>query len=346
MQIRRFEGKDVQDVLRQVKEVLGPEAIILSNKTIRSPRPGSTRALVEVVAAVDRQEKPESAPAAQPFSPWQWGERKGNQPPPPDEKKDENSLLERILLTGLYPEFVNRLKEEIQAIRMGSKERLADIYQRLLHNKLMEMIEVSGPYQEKSKIWSFVGPTGVGKTTTLVKLAAHFHLRMGKKITILTIDTYRIGAQEQLRTYSRILGVPMEVALTPEELRGAIQKHWDQDLLLIDTAGRNPQDTAMMAELKDFLTVHPAIENHLVLSATTKDPDLARIVQRFCILPIASYVITKLDETEVYGPIFNQMLRYRRPLSYLTNGQRVPEDIELATKVRVASLVLNQIQWN
>lgn len=346
MQIRRFEGKDVQDVLRQVKEVLGPEAIILSNKTIRSPRPGLPRSIVEVVAAVDRREKPDPGPAAQPFSPWAWGDRGAHRQRSPAEKLDESSLLERILLTGLYPEFVNRLKEEIQVIRQGSDERISDIYQRLLHNKLMEMIDVSGPYQDKSKIWSFVGPTGVGKTTTLVKLAAHFHLRLGKKITILTIDTYRIGAQEQLQTYSRILGVPMEVALTPAELREAIQRHWGQDLLLIDTAGRNPQDTAMMNELRDFLTVHPAIENHLVLSATTKDPDLARIVQSFCIFPIASYIITKLDETEVYGPIFNQMLRYRRPLSYLTNGQRVPEDIELATKVRVAGLVLNQIQWN
>ena len=333
----------MQDVLRQVKEVLGPEAIILSTKTIRSPNPGTSRSLVEVVAAIDRQEKTEPVFSSPPFSPWKWGEPQGKGSA---HSRDEDSLLERILSTGLYPEFVHRLQEEIQAIRKVSGEGIPEIYQRLLHNKLMEMVEVSGPYQEKSKIWAFVGPTGVGKTTTLVKLAAHFHLHLRKKITLLTIDTYRIGAQEQLQTYARILGVPMEVALTPEELKEAIQKHWDQDLLLIDTAGRNPQDPAVMAELKDFMTVHPAIENHLVLSATTKDPDLARIVQRFSNLPIASYIITKIDETEVYGPIFNQMLRYRRPLSYLTNGQRVPEDIELATKVRMASLVINQIQWN
>ncbi len=342
MQIRRFEGKDIQEALRQVKEVLGPEAIILSTKTIPPLRSGRSRPVVEVVAAVDRPEAPSPPPVQPNFSPWRWPAATDKEPL----VSDENLLFQRILSTGLIPEFVGRLKEEMQVIQKASGEGFAAIYQRLLRSKLMESVGVTGPYQEQSKIWAFIGPTGVGKTTTLVKLAAHLRLRMQKKITLLTIDTFRIGAQEQLQTYARILGVPMEVAFSREELGEAIQRNWEQDLLLIDTAGRNPQDSAMMEELRDFLTVHPAIENHLVLSATTKDQDLARIVQRFSILPIASYMITKLDETEEYGPIFNQLLRYRRPLSYLTNGQRVPEDIELATKVRVANLVLNQIQWS
>jgi flagellar biosynthesis protein FlhF len=343
MQIRRFEGRDIQEALRQVKEVLGPEAIILSTKTIPPLRSGQNRPIVEVVAAVDRPAT-STGPSSPPlFSPWQWPEasaKSGSLPP------EEHVLLQRILSTGLIPEFVKRLQEETREVPKTPTEGLAAVYQRLLRSRLMESIEVTGPHAETSKIWAFIGPTGVGKTTTLVKLAAHFQIRMKKKISLLTIDTFRIGAQDQLQTYARILGVPMEVAHSPEELGQAIQRNWERDLLLIDTAGRNPGDAAMMEELKAFLTIHPAIENHLVLSATTKDGDLARVVQRFSLLPIASYIITKLDETEEYGPIFNQLLRYRRPLSYLTNGQRVPEDIELATKVRVANLVLNQIQWN
>ncbi len=325
-----------------MKEVLGAEAIILSTKTIPALRSGRGRPVVEVVAAVDRHEPPVTASPSSPLSPWPWP---GAAPKAPC-ALDEDLLFQRILSTGLVPEFVSRLKEEMQAVRKASGEGFAEIYQRLLRGKLMESIEVTGPYQEQSKIWAFIGPTGVGKTTTLVKLAAHFRLRMQKKITLLSIDTYRIGAQEQLSTYARILGVPMEVAHSRHELGEAIQRNGEQDLLLLDTAGRSLQDSKMMEELKEYLTVNPAIENHLVLSATTKDRDLARIVQTFSNLPIASYIITKLDETEEYGPIFNQILRYRRPLSYLTNGQRVPEDIELATKVGVANLVLNQIQWN
>jgi flagellar biosynthesis protein FlhF len=179
-----------------------------------------------------------------------------------------------------------------------------------------------------------------------VKLAALFSAKMSKKVTLITIDTYRIGAVEQLKTYAQILRVPFEIALHREELKQIIGKNIHQDLLLIDTAGRSPNSVSQLEELKDFLTVDPQIENHLLLSATTKDKDLDLIVQRFRLLPIKSYIFTKIDETEEYAPILNQLVRFRRPLSYLTSGQRVPEDIELATKGRVANLVLNQIQWN
>ena len=138
----------------------------------------------------------------------------------------------------------------------------------------------------------------------------------------------------------------MEIAPDREGLKELISKNSHQDLLLIDTAGRNPYHPGQLEELKNFLTVDSRIENHLDLRATTKDMDLAQLVERFSILPIQSYIFTKIDETEGYTSLFNQMLRYKKPLSYLTNGQKVPEDIELATKGRVASLILNTIQWN
>jgi flagellar biosynthesis protein FlhF len=130
-------------------------------------------------------------------------------------------------------------------------------------------------------------------------------------------------------------------------LKQILDRHRHQDLLLIDTAGRSPYQSGSLEELRDFLTVHPQIENHLLLGATTKEDDLERIARQFSnLLPIQSTIFTKIDETESYASLFNELIRSKRPLSYLTTGQRVPEDIELATKVRMANLVLNQIQWN
>jgi flagellar biosynthesis protein FlhF len=345
MQIKRFEAKDIPEALRQVKEALGEDAIILSTRKIKNPslRPNQpVGSKVEVVAASDLGAE------SLPFYPIQFkGPERAKEPPRPAASLEEDSFLKGMLARGMVPEFVDGLGKEIQALRQKPGwVRPPNFFQEFLRSRVMEMVDVFNPLITGAKIWAFIGPTGVGKTTTLAKLAAHFSLRMGKKITLVTIDTYRIGAVEQLRTYSRILGLPLEVPLSPQELKGLIEKSTGQDLLLIDTAGRNPNDTAMLQELRDFLTVHPHIENHLLLSATTKDRDLAQMVQRFRVLPIESYIITKIDETDEYVPILNQLLRFKRPLSYLTNGQRVPEDIELATKGRVANLILNQIQWN
>ena len=335
----------MQQALRQVKEALGEEAIILSTRKIKKPSssPGAFGGpRVEVVAATERPVNPPAFFPVQFPTVGHWKEGPKNQ-----ERFGEDPFAQRILSAGLVPEFVNGLLKEIEALRKKLGDlRFPESYRDLLRTQLMEAVEVAAPYLQGAKTWAFIGPTGVGKTTTLAKLAAHFRLRLGKRIALITIDTYRIGAIEQLKTYSRILGVPLEVAISPQELKEIIEKNGNREILLIDTAGRNPYDPSVLEELREFLTVHPAIENHLVLSATMKDRDLNQMIYRFSTLPIKSYIITKIDETEEYVPIFNQLLRYKKPLSYITNGQRVPEDIELATKGRVANLVLNQIQWN
>ena len=342
MQIKRFEAQDMQGALRQVKEAMGSEAIILSTKTVKKPGDRFRTAkpsVVEVVAATE-------GPVAEPAKP---GGRTAALPPSksPVKKGSGDPFLEGILSTGLSPEFVGGLAEELKAGGPDAPPGTTpENSQNYLRRKLMEAVEVTGPDLSGNKIWAFVGPTGVGKTTTLAKLAAHFSLRFNKRITLITIDTYRIGAIDQLKTYARILRLPLEIAPGREELQEILQRNSHQDLLLIDTAGRNPYQPGQLEELKNFLTVDPRVESQLVLSATTKDFDLAQIVQRFSLLPIRSYIFTKIDETEEYISLFNQLFRYKRPLSYLTNGQRVPEDIELATKGRVASLVLNRIRWN
>ena len=347
MQIKRFEAKDMQEALRQVKEVMGPEAVILSAKTLKHPlyqARGYSRSAVEVVAAIERQNVPSPEPAPV-FT-------RSFLSPTKTEKEEaqgeEETIVRKIQSTGISPEFVGRLVEEVHGLRKELRGwSLQETYRGFLRWKLMEHIEVAVPPEKGTKIWSFIGPTGVGKTTTLVKLAAHFSLTVTPKITLVTIDTYRIGAVEQLKTYAQILRLPLEVALHREDLKQIIERNRHQDLLLIDTAGRGPNPQGQMEELKDFLTVHPQIENHLLLSATMKERDLEKVEQRFAgLLPVKSYIFTKIDETEEYTPLYNQLIHSKHPLSYMTTGQRVPEDIELATKVRMANLVLGQIQWN
>ena len=336
----------MQEALRQVKEALGPEAIILSTRTVKKPgdrfRPARPP-VVEVVAATDR-------PAAE--SPKPAGRSAIGLPPRPPAKKGPapgtgDPFLRKILSCGLPPDFVDGLAEEIKALGQGTQEgRTAEACRSYLRWRLMEAVEVASPDLTGTQVWAFVGPTGVGKTTTLAKVAAHYSLRLAKKVTLISIDTFRIGAVEQLKTYARILRLPLEIASGREDLREALSRSGDRDLVLIDTAGRNPYHPGQLEELRDFLAVDSRVENHLVLSATTKDSDLAHIAQRFSLLPLRSYIFTKIDETEEYISLFNQLWRYKRPLSYLTNGQRVPEDIELATKGKIASLVLDRIPWN
>jgi flagellar biosynthesis protein FlhF len=303
------------------------------------PRPS----LVEVVAAAEPgvPEKRPAAPKASPFGLPKLETPKSSAPCP------ENSFLQKMLSAGISPEFIGELAKDFRGWRAEpSQQGLQESCLHYLRWKLMEAVEVTGPEPQGAKVWSFIGPTGVGKTTTLAKLAAHFSLRLGQKITLVTIDTYRIGAVDQLKTYARILGLPLEIATGREEFQEILWRNRSRDLVLVDTAGRNPHSQEQLDELKGILSVDPRVENHLVLSATTKEFDLARVVQRFSLLPIRSYIFTKLDETDEYTSLFKQLLRFKRPLSYLTSGQKVPEDIELASKGKVASLVLNRIPWN
>lgn len=346
MQIKRYVGKDMQEVLKKIKEEMGDEAIILTTKKAKAdfPIPGVYPSpSVEVVAAVDRPAQPRSKlvegfPSTRPSD----AEKKRG-----GEESMEERFIRKVLSAGLFPEFVRGLTEDIRTLRkVESVDNFTEACRDLLCWKLMESVEIATPSLKGPRIWSFIGPTGVGKTTTLVKLAAHFRLKVTDRITLITVDTYRIGAVEQLKQYAQILNLPLKVAIHPGELKQVIEENKEQDLLLIDTPGRSPRLPGPIDELRDFLTVHPKIENHLILSATTKDGDLEWIVERFRLLPIGSYVFTKIDETTQYIPLFNQLIRFKKPLSYLTKGQSVPEDLEIATKPKVANMVMNTIPWN
>lgn len=192
----------------------------------------------------------------------------------------------------------------------------------------------------RPKIVALIGTTGVGKTTTIAKIAARFVLEKGVSVALITADTYRISAVDQLRTYSDIIGLSLEIVYSAAELKSAIKKHKDKKLILIDTAGRSQNNEYQMQELKEFLEEEPGIEKHLVLSATTKERDAEKILERFSACRPDRILFTKTDETDSLGFIVNLLFDRRVALSYFTNGQSVPDDIEPARPEALAKLLL------
>jgi len=198
---------------------------------------------------------------------------------------------------------------------------------------LNEFFPVAGPLRLKKKgpvIVAFVGPTGSGKTTTLAKLAAHCCINKGKKVSIITADTYRIAAIEQIRTFADIVKVGLQVVFSSEEIPSALNECAGDDLVFVDTAGRSQRNAEHMEDLKKLIDTLNPDEVHLVLSAMTKDSDLLDIVNRYRPVNINRLLFTKLDETVKVGSIFNIVSEVKVPVSYFTFGQSVPDDIELA----------------
>lgn len=206
--------------------------------------------------------------------------------------------------------------------------------------KFAEGIKLS---RRGAKIVALVGTTGVGKTTTLAKIAAKFVLEQGIGAALITADTYRISAVEQLKTYSDILGLPIEIVYTPQELALAIDRHTDKELILIDTAGRSQYSEAQMFELQEFLKANPRIEKHLVISASVKLNDAKEIVKKFSAVEPEKLIITKIDETANFGTVINLLRGEKLPLSYLTTGQSVPDDIEVGNADSLAEILLKKI---
>lgn len=190
------------------------------------------------------------------------------------------------------------------------------------------------------RVVALVGPTGVGKTTTVAKLAARYSLFENQSVGLLTVDTYRIAAVDQLRTYADIINLPVEVAFSPDEVPQALARLSDRDVVLMDTAGRSPKNEMQMSELVEFLRVAQPAEIHLVLSATTKPCDLGDCLARFKDSGYNRLIFTKLDETNCYGGIFNSAQAAKCPVTYLTCGQNVPDDIEEADQGRLVDLLL------
>jgi flagellar biosynthesis protein FlhF len=194
----------------------------------------------------------------------------------------------------------------------------------------------------RRRIVALVGPTGVGKTTTIAKLAANFRLRDGIRMGLVTVDTYRIAAVEQLRTYAEIIDLPMKVVTSPREMRRALDELAGLDLVLIDTAGRSPRDELKIQELKSLLVEAQVDEVHLVLSLVASPKSLQATAEKFAPAGTTAMILTKLDEAVGMGSLLSVARRVPLPISYLTTGQDVPDDIEHASARRVARLVLGE----
>lgn len=195
----------------------------------------------------------------------------------------------------------------------------------------------------KPAVVIFVGPTGVGKTTTLAKIAANYTLNYKKNVGLITADTYRIAAVEQLKTYAEILGIPVQVVYSPGEIGDAIKMNSDKDVILIDTAGRSYRNRNQFEELKSLVLASEADEVYLVLSATISLKSCREIINNYNFLDNYKLIFTKLDETPIYGIILNARYLTGKSLSYITNGQNVPDDIEIANTDKLTKSVLGSV---
>ncbi len=248
-------------------------------------------------------------------------------------------LIEQEVSEELSKEIIHKIHNELKGEEANDKEYI----RKCLMNSIRGMIYTVEPItfsKEELKKVALVGPTGVGKTTTIAKLAADFALRQGKSVALITIDTYRIAAVEQLRTYADIINVPLEVVLTPNEIKCAIEKHKDRDLILIDTAGRSQKNAMQMLELRSFIEEIKPDETHLVLSTTSNYKNMTDIIERFKMLSINKVIFTKLDEAVTFGLILNVMNKLNKSLSYVTMGQNVPDDIAVTDPGMLAKLIV------
>ncbi len=236
-------------------------------------------------------------------------------------------------------------RDLVDRIRNESGLHVADplLVKARIAQLLEDEIAVTGPIttsSDKCRLVALVGPTGVGKTTTIAKLAANYRLREKKRVGLITVDTYRVAAVEQLRTYADIIDLPMEVVSTPREMREAVARMRNLDLVLMDTAGRSPRDEIKIQELRSLLSEAEADDVLLVLSATAGTRSLTATAEKFAAVGTTGLLLTKLDETTSLGHLVALTQQCRLPISYLTDGQNVPDDIQVADRRQLAYLML------
>lgn len=252
-------------------------------------------------------------------------------------------LFTDLIDADLEEDFARDLVERVRRETPGAEWEDSLLIKAQLARMIESEIHVAGPVSVvpgRRRLVALVGPTGVGKTTTIAKLAANYRLKEKRKVGLITVDTYRIAAVEQLRTYAEIIDLPMQVVSSPREIRQAIDKLGGLDLILMDTAGRSARDEIKIRELKTFLSEAAADEVHLVLSSVASARTLEHTAERFAAVGTTRLILTKLDEATGLGNLLPLLRASKLPLSYLTNGQNVPDDIEIANASRAARLVL------
>lgn len=393
MQVKVFESTDIASGLKMVKDELGPDALILSTKTVRTGKLGLLgKSTFEITAAIDSDWPDNNETVAvtsgiydrslcikETSSPKEingtksdsqeklqsevdelkgmiknlgkevtrmGGRQNGHHPAPATGDASTDSLLQRILDLGISRDTAKTITD--YAKESLTFDELSDpfIQQKYVADTIEELLHVSSNLFKNKKDGfqhrlALIGPTGVGKTTSLAKIAANYLSQHSSSVALITIDTYRIAAVEQLKVYGDIMNLPVEVAITPEQFERALLKFRDKDLILIDTAGRSPQDKLCIDELATFFRTDLAIEKHLVLSATTRENEIYEAIDRFSVLGIDHTILTKLDECTSLGLLLDLQIRTPIPYSFITNGQRVPEDIMEADKKSLTTFIMS-----
>ena len=253
-------------------------------------------------------------------------------------------LREKLIANDLDEKLADQMLEE--TLKASDPETLADFDGTLLafQKTISATIEARGSLKgaQNPRILALAGPTGVGKTTTLAKLAATANLLDNERVGLISADTYRIAAIDQLKTFAGILDIPLKVVFSPAELREALDDYSDMDRIFVDTAGRSPNHNERMEELRELVSAHNDVDCHLVIAATTRPKDMQLICDRFRPANYSRFIFTKIDETTTLGPVLSVMYSEGLPASFLTNGQSVPDDIILGEESDLLGLVLRK----
>lgn len=361
--IRKYQAKTITEALAMVRADLGRDAVIVQTRKVNKRVLGVWgREMVEVWASdnpdLEGLRRPQTTtPATTPSSPREPSSRieqlesevqnlkamiaqlaKQGVAVVPDTTPDSSTPDNHWLSLLRQAEVEESIAHEL--LRSVPENALSES---TLHSLVAERLVTSGAItlqEAQPKVVMLVGPTGVGKTTTIAKLAAQYALLQKRRVGLITIDTYRIAAVEQLRTYSQIIDVPIRVVYSSNELPAAVREFAGMDIVFVDTAGRSQRNTMQIGELKACCERLSTCEVHLVLSSTTKTRDLYDIVERFSVMPLHRVIWTKLDESTTFGNMLNVAVKHPLPISYVTTGQRVPEDVEVAEANKLASLVV------
>jgi flagellar biosynthesis protein FlhF len=257
------------------------------------------------------------------------------------QEQNNDSLLHEIRQCLLGMEIDGQIVDSLlENIDLNSGK---DVIRQELENRLMSIFKPVIPNHHQNKIMVFVGAPGVGKTTTLAKIGAIFSLFNSFNISFITIDTYRVGAIEQMKIYGDIIGASVDVVMSPEELKEVVEKNKDKDLILIDTTGRPSKNFHQLTELRTFLDVLDYADIYLVINATTQKKDMMHILNDYKITDYSQLIITKIDETVAPGSIINAAYYTGLPIAYITNGQDVPDDIEVSSPKLLAGYVMRDV---